>query len=351
MGTGKSIARAIFGALGSGAGYYGDLNKQRVQSSDDLYNALARLQMSETLDRTNPKTLLQMEVLKNQLETQKAQEGRTAGEYQRNLELENLARSATTNQATRDLDYFEANKNIKSDLLAAEEARAAQYRDLPDQVGWFDALKAASREGRMGLTDYISAPGRLIGGAIVGDTPTDTFGVPANITSEQEMAKQRLTNLLSEAAASRVPTSSVAAIRSAGGPEAYGANELGRAKLAQMFPSFGVQQRASAQQELKQRELSMKEDLKQRELDLRASDIDRKKSYGEGNLALKVQALQQSAASEQVKLAVAQTKMMTDIQKAVMLKVLDGTMTVEEADAKVPGIKDVISELMGRLSE
>lgn len=340
MGTGKSIARAILGALGGGAEYYGDINKQKMLSSDELYNALSRLQMSEQLDRTNPMKLLQMKALQEEMDIAKAREGRAAGEYARNIALEDLAKRTATDQATRDLDYFEANKKIKSDLLAAEEARAAGYRDLPDKVGWFDALKAASREGRMGAMDYITAPGKMAIGSLIGDTPVDTFGTPASVVNEQAMAKQRLTDLINEAAASRVPTSSVAAIRAAGGPEAYGEAELGRAKFAQMFPQAGVQQRASAQQE-----------LKQRELDLRASDIERKKSYGEGNLAIKVQALQQSAANEQVKLAVAQTKLMNDVQKAVLLKVLDGQLSIEEADTKVPGIKNVIAELMGRLSE
>lgn len=69
MGTGKSIARAILGALGGGAEYYGDINKQRMMSSDDLYNALARLQMAEQLERSSPLYAQQLEEgkLKNRL--------------------------------------------------------------------------------------------------------------------------------------------------------------------------------------------------------------------------------------------------------------------------------------------
>jgi len=208
VGIGKSIARTIFSGIGGTADTLGDITKTRLSKEQDLNNALARLQMGQSLEENSPMYKARVSAL----EDAATERARIAAERERRREISALitkgemaetgdireqmvSEKAGTKQALADL--VNRTESLTTDDILKDRYGRFDERAMTDLIpgyGLYNSLKR-SKEGVQ------SELGRLFGKA-----PSETIGAPEGMVRRKAQLESLLPRVEAREEAALEPT-------------------------------------------------------------------------------------------------------------------------------------------------
>jgi len=208
VGIGKSIARTIFSGLGGAADDVGDITKTRLSKEQDLNNALARLQMGQSLEENSP-------LYKAKIKSRKdaaSERARIVAERERRKEIGGLITSGRMEKATDEragaLSEDRGTRQALADLvgrtneLSTDDILKSKYGGVKERI-------ASDLIPGYGLVDSLS---RLVEGSqgefgrMIGKDPVDTLGVPQAIQDKTNRLENLVGQTRSAANIASIPT-------------------------------------------------------------------------------------------------------------------------------------------------